>query len=95
MWSSLLQRETFINFNDEENVARIWSVSPVFQRHMKQLGIAPVAESHRDKNLYACSYIVDLNYIQVRPPRRRTLSFEQRAKLAEEARVRFSKKNKK
>ncbi len=41
------ERETIINFNEEDETASIWTASePVYRRFMK-LGYQPVSESER------------------------------------------------
>lgn len=43
-----IEMETTIVFNQEEDVAMVWSASPIFQRKMERIGIEHYKAGKRD-----------------------------------------------
>ena len=87
-----LERETTIVFNEAEDHASLWSASPLFQRKMERLGIAPTRIAERERGQISCWYEVPRSWIKVKLPIRRQLTEEQRNKMADTARRTFSKR---
>lgn len=87
-----LERETTIVFNEAEDLASVWSASPVFQRRMARLGVQPSESAARERGIVSCWYNVPRSWIRIRPPIQRQLTEEMRLKMAETARRTFSKR---
>jgi len=60
-----LERETVINFNDEEQVARIATRQKKVKTRLKKLGVEP----HSKQGDYEC-YLVPTSWIRIGPPKR-------------------------
>lgn len=85
------ERETTLVYNEEEDLAMVWSASPTFHRHMERIGVEPYKVDNRKDGERGCWYKVPKTWIIVRPPIRRTLTQEQRIATAERLRrSRFS-----
>ncbi len=57
------ERETIINFNEEEKTAHIWTASEPEHRRLKKLGYEPVEDRER-----SASFEVPKKYISIRKP---------------------------
>ncbi len=60
-----VERETVINFNDEEQVASIGTRQKKVKTHLKKLGI----ELHHKQADYEC-FLVPKSWIKITPPKR-------------------------
>ena len=67
-----IEQETTVSFNDEEQVAQIWSASGVFQHRMERLGIVPLKMATRPDGGKNCWYEVPKQWVKLRKPRERT-----------------------
>ncbi len=89
-----IERETTITYNEEGDDALLWSASPLFHRKMTRLGIAHFKAGKRD-GLPVDElrfYRLPKTMVKILLPRKvKELTVEQRAALAEQARVRFSR----
>jgi hypothetical protein len=87
------ERETTITFNEEADLAFVWSASPKFQRAMAKLGLEPYSKKSIEGGLgVGCYYNVPKSYVTIKLPRKKlTLTAEQRKARGEAIRVRFKK----
>lgn len=84
-----IERETTIVFNDEENNAKVWSCSAIFQRRMAKLGIAPERTAPREGADLSCWYTVPKKWVKIRLPVKRIFDEEQKKRIADATRMRF------
>lgn len=89
------ERETTISFNEEADLALVWSASPKFQRRMARLGIEPYSKKPmlEEGGKVSCYYNVPKSYVRIQQPRKKlNLTDEQRKARGEAMRVRFTKR---
>ena len=80
------ERETVINYNNEEGTAQVFTYHRALQNKLnKLLGINPNISVLRRGDEWT-EYIVPKSWVKVAPPRTRTLSDEQKAEAAERMR---------
>lgn len=71
------ERETIINFNEEDDTASIWTASEVVYRRLKKLGYLPSQDNER-------SSVFEMPKRDVKLPRpKRLMSEAQRGKIKE------------
>lgn len=87
-----IERETVINFNDEENVAYIFTENHALKRRLDKLCTENIGYSRVRETTEGAEYICPKGLISFKKPRQ--LSDERRAELAERGRKNFESKNK-
>ena len=76
------ERETIINYNNEENTATVYTYHKALQNKLNKLvGTNPNISIVRQDDEYV-TYQVPKKWIKVQPPRQVNLTDEQRAELA-------------
>lgn len=84
------ERETIVNFNQEEGIAYIYTCDPKWWRHFDRLGEKPTAV-HKDsaKQVYALEFEVPKRWVKApKPPKKVVLTEEQKKALVERLRPR-------
>lgn len=78
------ERETIINFNEEEGTASVWTASETIYRRLKRLGYEPVEDEERHA-------LFEMPKRDIKLPRpKRVLSEKQRKALAKARRGDFA-----
>lgn len=70
------ERETIINFNEEENIASVWTASQVTYRRLKKLGYNPVEDNDR-----SARFEIAKADIRLPRPKRKLTPEQRRARL--------------
>ena len=73
------ERETIINFNEEEATASIWTASETVYRRLRKLGYAPSEDNERSAVFHVAKWDIRLP----RPRRGRPMSEEHKRRLRE------------
>lgn len=87
-----IERETVINFNDEEDSAYIYTENHALKRKLDKLCDSNIGYSRVRETTEGAEYACPKELIGFKKPRR--LSDEKRAELAERGRMNFANKNK-
>ncbi len=76
------EKETIINFNEDSDIATVYSCSPSIWNKLEKLGLEKIDSSENsDGKIISKTYEIDKKLISFRKPR--VLSDEQREKLRE------------
>lgn len=70
------ERETIINFNDEEDIAYVWTASQTIYRALTKKGYNPVADNGR-----SASFEIPKSDIRLPIPKRKLTPEQRRARL--------------
>lgn len=85
-----LEKETIVNFNEEENVAQVYTFNKALQNRLNRLAVERPEECQVDSRFHgsaAVAFLVPKKWIAVRPPRCSGLTAEQRAEKRERMRA--------
>ena len=70
------ERETIINFNDEEDIASVWTASQKVYRALKRVGYNPVADDER-----SARFEIPKADIRLPKPKRKLTPEQRRARI--------------
>lgn len=89
---ALYERETIINFNEDEAEARVYTFNVALQNSLRKLAEARPEECRLDPDERltvggAAAFIVPKKWVKVRPPRQDNLTDEQRNERREHMRA--------
>lgn len=85
-----IEQETIINFNDEEDLATLWTASPTVRRRMDKMLKNPLISKTKNGIDFA-EYTFPSSCVKIKMPL--SLSDEKRAELAKRAALMRGKKN--
>ncbi len=80
-----LEKETIVNFNEEENVAQVYTFNKALQNRLNRLAAERPAECQVDGRFYgsaAAAFLVPKSWVKVRPPKSVYMTQEQKNALA-------------
>ena len=80
-----LEKETIVNFNEEENVAQVYTFNKALQNRLNRLAADRPEECQIDSRFHgsaAVAFLVPKSWVKVKPPKSAYMTQEQKTALA-------------
>ena len=74
------ERETTINFNDDEKTATVYTCNKTLINHLTKISLSDDLITIKTKDSYSVTFIVPKKWVKIRPPRKVSEAQRQKAK---------------